>query len=294
MDASSPEAVVSSVRSLASRLQSEDRGDAKSVAFLRAAWRMVHPARFDALPYDFSLSKELAVAIERDGEPQLASEAWWASLGKDGAPLAGMSPEMVVAVYVNQDQRVANTQGQWIRDWKVTDRESRQSSGFEGDRRRNLLQAVAPRRASYEWIQARGGKRPYLRIAVFNGLDVAVVGLMLSVDLIDDKGRAVASSQLRHDPTFAIAPKVEAILTIDVGADSALGDRVFQDVAQVLRLGVKVDNVVGADGQALVPPVATDLAASARRTAMIASLETRLRAARDNLIVFRTLFGEEL
>ena len=35
-----------------------------------------------------------------------------------------------------------------------------------------------------------------------------------------------------------------------------------------------------------------DEAASTRRAAMIASLETRLRGARDNLLVFRQLFGE--
>lgn len=281
-----------SVRSLAAKLQGEERGNAKALAFLRAAWRMVHPARFDALPYEFDTSKELVVAVERSGEPKLDTPEWWASLGTDGAALAGMSPETVVSVYVNQDQRVANLQGQWVRDWKVTDRQTRRSSSFDGERRRALLGEVSARRASYEWIQSPNGRRPYLRIAMFNGLDVNVVGLMLLVDLIDDKGRAVASARLRHDPTFAIQPKVEAILTIDLGPNSPLANPIFQDVATRLRVGIRVENVVNAKGDMLVPRIAMDEAASTRRAAMIASLETRLRGARDNLLVFRQLFGE--
>jgi hypothetical protein len=293
VDASGPDAIRSSIRSLARSLQSEDRGEAKASAFLRAAWRLAHPVRFTGLPFDFDVTGELPVAVLRADEPALGNEAWWSTLGVNGSALGGMSPDMIVSVYANQDQRVINAQERWIANWKITERQSRQSSSFDGERRRGLLASVAPRRASYEWVQSASGRRPFLRLAIFNGLDENMTGAILSVDLMDDRGRAVGSHRFRHEPPFAVAPRVEAIWTIDLGLDSPLGARTLQDVAQRLRVAVRVDNVVLANNVMLVPPISTDSQIAQRRSAMVASLETRLRSARDNLIVFRTLFGTQ-
>jgi hypothetical protein len=248
---------------------------------------VVLPEPFD-IADDFDPEVPLPLATDRPAQPAAGSAAYIERIQPSVHRVAGLDPQMVVDLYVSQDSGALSRQEGWIRHWQAQSRIRARNSQQEVERRRGLLDRFRPIRPTYFWDRGR----PYLKLTMFNPLDVPLDRVALDVDLYDPKSPdRLGTASVQGILTTALQPGSEATLTIDLSQYEGLNRPQFRALPDAYRLRIAFRNAWSAQTSLIDQDTSEDKSQKLRNEA-VADLAIRIRSARENLTQYRVLFDK--
>jgi hypothetical protein len=237
---------------------------------------------------DFDPERALPLATDRPDQPAAGSAAYIERIRTQIHRVAGFDPQMVVDLYVVQDSSLLSRQEAWIRHWQAQARIRARNSVQESERRRGLLDRFRPIRPTYYWDRGR----PYLKLTMFNPLDVPLDRVALDVDLYDPKSPdRLGTASVQGLLTTALQPGSEATVTIDLSPYEGLNRPQFRALPDAYRLRIAFRNAWSGQTSLIDQDSSEDKVQKLRNEA-VADLATRIRLARENLTQYRVLFDK--
>ncbi len=256
--------------------------------YVNALYRSVIAPEPRDIPDDFDPAVPLPVATDRGVEPEPGSPAYIAAIRPHIHRVSGFDPHMIVDLYVAQDSAVLSRQEAWIRRWQAQARIRSRNSIQESERRRGLLDRFRSIRPSYFWDRGR----PYLKLTMFNPLDVPLDRIALDVDLYDPKSPdRLGTASVQGVLTTALQPGSEATINIDLSAYEGLNRPQFRALPDAYRLRLAFRNAWSGQTSLIDQDTSEDKTLKLRNEA-IADLASRIRLARENLTQYRVIFDK--
>lgn len=238
---------------------------------------------------DFDPSVPLPLATDRAPQPAAGSPDFIAQIQPRIHRVAGLDPQTIVDLYVAQDSGYLSRQETWIRHWQAQARIRARNMQQEMERRRGLLDRFRPVRPAYYWERGR----PYLKVTMFNPLDVPLDRVAMDVDLYDPKSPdRLGTSPVQGLLTTPLQPGSEATMTIDLSQYEGLNRPQFRALPEAYRLRIAFRNAWS--GQtSLIDQDTSEDKVQKRRNEAVAELSSRIRSARENLTQYRVLFDKD-
>jgi hypothetical protein len=265
-------------------------GDQRLVSgYVNALYRAVAVPEFVEIPENFSVDVPIPLATDRPAQPAVASTAYVEKVVAGIHRISGMTPQMIVDLYVSQDSGLLGRQEAWIRRWMAETRIKTRNSVQEIERRRGLLDRFRAIRPSYFWDKGH----PFLKMTVFNPLDVPLDRIAFDMDLFDQHSpERMGTASVQGSMTTPLQPGSEVTLTIDLTQYDGLNRPQFRQLPEAYGLRIKFRNA-WSGAQSLIDVDSFDDRAMKLRVDAITDLSMRIRAARENLSRYRVLFDKE-
>lgn len=257
--------------------------------YVNALYRAVSVPEFVEVPENFDPETPLHLATDRPPQPPVGSSEYTEQVVAGIHRISGMTPQMIVDLYVSQDSSLLGRQEAWIRRWMAETRIRSRNTAQEMERRRGLLDRFRAIRPSYFWDRGR----PFLKMTVFNPLDVPLDRVAFDMDLYDQRAPdRMGTASVQGTMNTPLQPGAEVTLTIDLGQYDGLNRPQFRQLPEAYGLRIKFRNAWSGT-QSLIDVDSFDDRTQKLRIDAISDLSMRIRAARENLSRYRVLFDKE-
>lgn len=256
--------------------------------YVNALYRAVSVPEFVEIPENFDPDVPLKLATDRPAQPDVTSPEYAQKVIASIHRVAGMDPQMVVDLYVSQDSGLLGRQEAWIRRWMAETRIKSRNSAQEIERRRGLLDRFRPVRPTYFWDR----NHPFLKMTVFNPLDVPLDRVAFDMDLFDPRSpNRLGTASVQGVMTTPLQPGSEVTMTIDLAQYESLSRPQFRQMPEAYQLRIAFRNA-WSGAQSLIDVDSSDDRLTKLRMDAVSDLSTRIRAARENLSRYRVLFDK--
>lgn len=256
--------------------------------FANSLYRAVAVPQFKEIPDDFDPTTPLPLWTDRPNQPAPGSKEYIDLVQANAHRVAGLDPQMVVDLYVSQDSALLSRQETWIRHWQAQARIRARNSMQEVERRRGLIEKFRAIRPTYFWDRGR----PYLKMTLFNPLDVPIDRISIDVDLSDPKSPdRLGTASVQGVMQTPLQPQAEATMTIDLSQYEGLNRPQFRSIPDAYRVKMAFRNVWSGPTSVIDQDTSEDKTQKDRNEA-IADLYHRIRLARENLSQYRVLFDK--
>lgn len=255
------------------------------LAVVRLAVEPVKVEERDGFPPD----AEIALANSRPELPAPGTAEFARALSGVADRLAGLSPETIVAIHVSAEAARLDRQEAWARRWQRRFEIDRRRESSELARRRRLLERFSPREPRYSWVEGR----PWLRLRMFNAIELPITRVVLGVDLFTERGALLATGEVDHTFRTPLARGSEATVSIDLSGAKPFDDRRFEAVVGEVSAEVVLMDV-WADGVSMMREENAQGLEVEVRARRISSLLERIGEERANLARFRAVLADRM